>query len=298
MAEETPRSALLGKIAAYTEILQKDPGSTIFVSLSEAYRKMGHLDDARQIVETGLDLHPDFSPGYIVLARILCQQSAYEASRSAFLKALQLDGNSLAGLVGFARLCVLTGEIGQARELLLQARGLSPADPVINKFLNSLPVAAKEPETAAPAPQVVSAPLITATLADLYLKQGLPDKALEILRELLRNDPDNLELRRRIRDAELMLPGACGPVEVAAPRQDLPVDDAQGSPSVAGPAVADVAPQPVVEEPEVAAEPFFDSREEETARREGSGSAAEADSSPLGVLNLWLENIRKRRSNV
>ncbi len=34
MTEQNQQSLLLGKIAAYTEILVKDPNSTIFVSLA------------------------------------------------------------------------------------------------------------------------------------------------------------------------------------------------------------------------------------------------------------------------
>lgn len=286
MADETAQSSLLGKIAAYTEILEKDPNSTIFVSLSEAYRKLGCLDDARQIIEEGLDRHPDFSPAYVVLARILCQQSLYEESRSAFSKALEYDENSLAGLVGFARLSVLMDEVEQARNLLLKARSLSPADPVINKFLNSLPPVPEKPEETPQKEEVVSTPLISETLADLYLKQGLPDKALEIFRELLRNNPDNLELRRRIRDAEIMIQGE---VEQAAPEtiQQEPVDEETEE-------VPEQTAEPVQEStfiPETEVVFTSDAKDVEEERQETA-------STPLDVFNRWLENIQKRRSNV
>ena len=68
MTEQNQQSSLLGKVAAYTEILAKDPDSTIFVSLSEAYRKMGMLDEAKDVAERGLKKNPQFSPAYIVLA--------------------------------------------------------------------------------------------------------------------------------------------------------------------------------------------------------------------------------------
>ena len=74
MTEQNQQSSLLGNIAAYTEILAKDPNSTIFVSLSEAYRKMGMLDDARDVIKRGLINNPEYAPAHIDLARILCQQ--------------------------------------------------------------------------------------------------------------------------------------------------------------------------------------------------------------------------------
>lgn len=299
MAEETLQASLLGKIAAYTEILQKDPNSTIFVSLSEAYRKLGQLADARRIVEAGLERHQDFSPGHIVLARILCQQSDYPASDAAFSKALELDGNSLAGLVGYARLLVLTDEIEKARELLLTARSLSPADPVINKFLNSLPAAENEEETAAESSEM-SAPLISETLADLYMKQGLPDKALEIFRELLRNDPDDLELRRRIRDAELMMQGELVQTSAEGSVEET-VDDVSSVPPSTSLSENSIAePHEELPDSEIEAGSIADDLESQDLQSDSDQieSDVPANLSPLGVLNQWLENIQKRRSNV
>lgn len=299
MAEETLQSALLGKIAAYTEILQKDPKSTIFVSLGEAYRKLGHLDDARQIIEEGLAIHLDFSPAYVVLARTLCQQSEYEASDVAFAKAIELDGNSLAGLVGYARLAALIENVEKARALLFKARSLSPADPVINKFLNSLPPAQKEPENLSSEPAEVSAPLISATLADLYLKQSLPDKALEILRELMRNDPNNLELRRRIREAELMLDGdleqATAEVHVADNNEESTTADSEElTPLVDVESVDELKSADV----EIEDEPLM---HESVVMQPGLSTVdvePDSDMSPLEIMNQWLENIQKRRTNV
>lgn len=223
---DNQHDSLLGKIAAYTEILSTDPRSTIFVSLSEAYRKMGMLDDAHGVAVKGLASLPDYGPGYVVLARIKCQQNALSESEEAFTKALEIDPDSLAALVGFSRLCLLQEKQAEARNLLLRARDLSPADPVINKLLLTIPepVAVPEPvlEPIAdeievpedlPEPEQLTAPpelrsvaepepLESATLAELYLKQGMPDKALNIFHNLLSRDPDNLALRRRIRDLE------------------------------------------------------------------------------------------------
>lgn len=295
MVDETPQSSLLGKIAAYTEILEKDPNSTIFVSLSEAYRKLGCLDDARQIIEEGLNRHSDFSPAYVVLARILCQQSLYDESCSAFTKALEYDENSLAGLVGFARLSVLMKEVEQARRLLLKARSLSPADPVINKFLNSLPPAPEEPEEAPQDEEVVSAPLISETLADLYLKQGLPDKALEIFRELLRNNPDNLELRRRIRDAEIMIQGEVEQVASEAVRPESSDEAIEEASTEEGAEPG----QESTSEPESELELSPAAKDVEEERLEPlEEKMQETATTPLDVLSQWLENIKKRRSNV
>ncbi len=228
---EKPQNSLLGKIAAYTEILATDPRSTIFVSLSEAYRKMGMLDDAYAVAVKGLEHLADYCPGHVVLARIKCQQGDLDGSNASFKRALEIDAECLAALVGFSRLYLLQDCHDEARNLLLKARSLSPADPVINKLLLGLTEVEEAPELVKPPvsespvvqlePVATPEPLESATLAELYLQQGLADKALDIFRNLLARDPDNLELRRRIRDLEATADGLeNGPLTIAEPEQD------------------------------------------------------------------------------
>ncbi|MDT8420961.1 MAG: tetratricopeptide repeat protein [Desulfuromonadales bacterium] len=301
MIEETSEAALFSKIAAFTEILSKDPLSTIFVTLAESYRKIGHLDDALRIVERGLEVHPDFSPAHVVRARVLCQIADYAGSEAAFTRALELDEGSLAALVGYARLAILNGQEEKARNLLLKARGFSPADPVINKLLNTLPRPVEDEVEPVPEPEQASrftAPLISETLADLYLKQGLPEKALEILRELLRNDPDNLKLRRLIRDAEEASLAHRPPVT------PLPVRD-EGTPDLVVDAETAKEEGIAVERPEFSDAPLIEERESATAHPPGEEMTADAVSvkeqvarQPLDVFNQWLKNIDKGRANV
>jgi pentatricopeptide repeat protein len=57
--------------------------------------------------------------------------------------------------------------------------------------------------------------LETNTLAELYVKQGLPDRAIEVYRSMLRVEPGNAAARRRL--AELESAGAAAPVQAAKP---------------------------------------------------------------------------------
>jgi len=76
--------------------------------------------------------------------------------------------------------------------------------------------------------------LQTNTLAELYLRQGLVDKAIEVYRAMLRVDPENEKARRRLSE---LAPGDGGPRQPAA--QDVPVGRA---PAQAGPARAPATP--------------------------------------------------------
>ena len=53
--------------------------------------------------------------------------------------------------------------------------------------------------------------IATKTLADVYLAQGNPRKALEIYRELLKREPSNMEVLEAVRQLRRMIAPSPGP---------------------------------------------------------------------------------------
>jgi tetratricopeptide (TPR) repeat protein len=211
---ETAAPSLLGRIAGYTEILAKDPHSTIFVQLSETYRQMGMLDDALEIASKGIQAHPTYAPGHTVLGRIQGQRGARSEAVAAFEKALELDGENLAALKGLAGLRLQSGDKEQARLLLLRVAAIKPDDAAVKKTLNSLagtPSASRPaannplpPKSQPPSPPSspsspkAGAPISTPTIAEIYIKQGFPKRALKVYRDLLEADPHNEMIRQKL----------------------------------------------------------------------------------------------------
>ena len=58
-------------IERYQAIYEKDRNSRVFAPLAEAYRRMGMLDEAQKIAGHGVQVHPNFSSGLVVFARVL-----------------------------------------------------------------------------------------------------------------------------------------------------------------------------------------------------------------------------------
>jgi tetratricopeptide (TPR) repeat protein len=209
---ETAAPSLLGRIAGYTEILAKDPHSTIFVQLSETYRQMGMLDDALEIASKGIQTHPTFASGYIALGRIQGQRGARAEAAAAFEKALELDGENLAALKGLAGLRLQSGDKEQARLLLLRVAAIKPDDAAVRKTLHSLGGTPSAPRSAAsnplppksqpppssPSSPKAGAPISTPTIAEIYIKQGFPKRALKVYRDLLEADPHNEMIRQKM----------------------------------------------------------------------------------------------------
>lgn len=247
---DTAAPSLLGKIAGYTEILSKDPRSTIFVQLSETYRQMGMLDDALEIALKGVQTHPTFAPGHTALGRIQVQQGARDEAVAAFEKAIELDDRNLAALKGLVSLRLQSGDKEQARLLLMRVAAIKPDDEGVQKTLKRLagtPSAPPSPagerpqiksppvQTSNPSPQKAGAPISTPTIAEIYIKQGFPKRALKVYRDLLEADPHNEMIRQKLIALKKSLAAADQPV----PRENSMADSAdsgQGPSEAAKPA--------------------------------------------------------------
>ena len=122
MTTASTGGSLIGKIGSYLQIVTKDPSSTAFVPLAEAYRQIGLLDDALEAARFGTEMLPHFSPGFSTMGRILGQMGRLDESLSAYSRALSIDRQSQAALVGLSRLHLVRGERDQARKILQQAK--------------------------------------------------------------------------------------------------------------------------------------------------------------------------------
>ncbi|UYL07602.1 tetratricopeptide repeat protein [Bdellovibrio sp. SKB1291214] len=101
-------------IEKYQHILAKDPTSQVFAPLAEAYREMGMLKEALQVVTAGVQRHPQFVGGLVTYAKIL---------RDA-------------------------GQIGRAIEALKKATGLASENILAHQLLAELQLTNKNPKEA------------------------------------------------------------------------------------------------------------------------------------------------------
>lgn len=260
MTKANSGGSLIGKIGSYLHIVAKDPSSTAFVPLAEAYRQVGLLDDALEATRLGTQRLPHFSPGFSAMGRILGQMGRIDEAMSAFAKALSIDRQSQSALVGLARLHLVRGERDQARKILVQAKEAYPDDDKIADMLKALDLPRpwaqikQAPVVQEPVEKIVDEnivdetgePIPTATLAEIYVKQGLTDKAIKIYNEILDKNPGNKDAQERILQLQKDAGGELQP---------------------------------------------------ETVPDQGVETEAK-DSTPLAVMQRWLSVIRQGRANV
>ncbi len=111
-------------------------------------------------------------------------------------------------------------------------------------------------------------PLATATLAELYVSQGFLDQAINVYRELLENEPDNGELKERLKQLNRIVSGC--ELEAAEPEAEIPEENADIS-------VIERTAYSIKEEYEFV-----------------SGTAS--TDGIISSLECWLENIRRGRN--
>lgn len=66
-------------VERYQLELQRNPRSRVFAPLSEAYRKLGFLEEAKRICRFGCEANPDFAGGHVAFAKILLDSKATPA---------------------------------------------------------------------------------------------------------------------------------------------------------------------------------------------------------------------------
>ncbi len=116
-----------------------------------------------------------------------------------------------------------------------------------------------------------SSPLVSSTLADLYLAQGLPEKALDLFQKLSTQNPDDLTLRRRVKELENQLQDNKNDVEA----EDISLTEQE--------CIGILTENSVVAE----ASELPESESEDIV-----------SDSVTATLNRWLSNIQRRRENV
>lgn len=233
----------------------QDPRSLL--QLAEERRRGGRLKEAISVCLEGLSRYPNLDAVRVTLGRAYLESGQSLEARDTLQEVFsRLPDHHLAGkLLAEARkrLGDLEGAADICREILrhyprdreveallesVESRPAAAAGPVPSSSRqpgaqdgSSDPSPDYLPEDVATAGPVPSRPareplpdarstgdaLQTNTLADLYLKQGLVDRALEVYRGMLRLDPGNAPLRLRVQDLERRGAPFAVPAAPAAP---------------------------------------------------------------------------------
>ena len=216
----TDQTKYIAKIADYKKALAQDPKSMVFVPLADCYQRCGMLDDALETALKGTWELPDYTPGFVAVGRIYALRQAPEKAIEFFRKAIDLDPSSLDAYKGLARIYREQGDIDAAVKLLTNAVFLFPGEPSLKLMLESLtPAVSTSSVTQIPprsAQDAGSKTITTATIAEIYIKQGFYGKALDVYRELYAKTK-SLEVAQKIAEIEMLAQAEVVKVSAPAP---------------------------------------------------------------------------------
>ncbi|MFP4466535.1 MAG: tetratricopeptide repeat protein [Candidatus Goldiibacteriota bacterium] len=205
--------------------LSQNPESMIFVPLADAYRKAGMLDDAIKVCEDGLEKHPSYTSARVVLGRIYSEKGMLDEAIEELkrVEAVDVDNIMVHSMLGnvylkkkmyaraieqFQRVLSLNPEDSEVQEKLQEALSAKQAPEIKEKEKPS----PEKPEPEKPAEKPVQEKKETGggrpgfdagknmKIAELYTKKEEFAKAIEIYKEILDSDSDNMTAQQRLRE--------------------------------------------------------------------------------------------------
>jgi len=317
-------------IKNFEEQLAEFPDSLCFARLSEVYLKVGLIDDALHTARLGVNKHPRFLSGQKALALACHAKGLNDEALTALKLVTEALPEDISSQKLLGRLSTETGARDAAcrafrtvlefapddiesrieLESLERSAGITAsvleADEDDESIIEDLEILEEgQPESefltqkVSPAPDSVTFPhhdpLSTGTLAELYVKQGFIQKALDIYRAILADNPADRIVGERIVELEAMEGGI---LESGADSTDTSEEETEDIPAFSIPA------EEIIQKAEEVTKPVSNvvhelERQQSTAGVPGFGGGPSAVLSQgvadnaLATLDGWLENIRR-----
>lgn len=194
MANETFPPEGLENLDLPPELQEALMEASHFPEFAEAYRLQGKIEEAIKICTLGLHKRPDNIKGRFVLGRCYFDKGLFKEAKVELERVKEEIEGCLLVYKLLSLVYLQEKEVERALEALRKAllwpeaeeksvKGLTPLE--INIWQKKI-----EPLISSPQPKAPET-FHTETMAQIYLKQGRKEKALEIYRELLARDPAN-----------------------------------------------------------------------------------------------------------
>lgn len=134
-------------IYEYLRRWQEDPTSRVFAPLAEAYRKAGMVDEAIEIAQDGVRIHPNYLGGRVALARALFDRQRYHEVIEHLEMPMQNAPDNLAGQRLLAESFLMTGRVAEALTSYKLLLYFAPMDLEAAKMVKELETQAYEQGT-------------------------------------------------------------------------------------------------------------------------------------------------------
>src|SRR5215211_2921933 len=125
--------------------IKTDPKSRLFYPLAEELRKAGQVNDAEQVLRTGLTVHPTYLSAWVSLGRVLRDLRKDDDAVEALNRALQLDPGNVVAARLLADAYLALGEKIEAIKKYKLVHALLPSDEDLRVTIEQLERDLQEP---------------------------------------------------------------------------------------------------------------------------------------------------------
>jgi hypothetical protein len=143
----------------------ENPQGLTFAPLAEIYRKNGDTARALELLQAGLELHPNYIPASIVLGRCHWDTGDLPAAEAAFAHVLRLDDENVIALKSLADINERLGRLTDAQRWLNRLLSIDRSNEEARQQLERLEEARQQPAPAPAVPAKPSAPVPAAQLS-------------------------------------------------------------------------------------------------------------------------------------
>ncbi|MBU2503187.1 tetratricopeptide repeat protein [bacterium] len=220
-------------LARWRGLQDTRPQGKGFARLAELLHRCGRHDEALTVLQEGLQRHPGFQAGLVVLGRVLLDLGRPDDAVAALDRVLDEDPENCSALGMLVEEAGLRRDWDAASRHLEALVVLQPEHKVWRDKLQDVREMSRlaadgrrEGPSPLPEPDPVVHPggdLATMTLVDIYLAQGYTDKALAVLRRMAAAAPHRDDVRRRL--VELEGAGADPDAAAGGPGESGPAGD-------------------------------------------------------------------------
>jgi predicted regulator of Ras-like GTPase activity (Roadblock/LC7/MglB family)/Flp pilus assembly protein TadD len=202
------------EIKELSKKLEQNPESMVFVQLADAYRRAGDLDQCVQICVQGLERHPTYTTARTILGRAYLDLEKFDEAVTEFKKIELSDPDNIVAQRMLGQIFMQKGFYAEAIVRHQKVLALDPDDTAAQEHLQQALVLAKQAPppgaaapsaaAAAPKPQAQAKPESNGTIkvAEIYIKKGAYDEAIEVLNEVLSSDPGNSLALQKLKEIE------------------------------------------------------------------------------------------------
>lgn len=182
--------------------LEREPTPRVHAPLAEALRLLGDHEGALRVAREGVDRFPDHAGIRIALARALSDAGAPDEATEAYRQVARLDPDNLeaAAALGAPR-----PESAAAAVEAERAPATEETGDLALELAHLAELFTPSPDPDASADETIGDGIATLTLAEIYARQGLAWKAVEVCETVVARNPDNDEARTRLEEYRRML---------------------------------------------------------------------------------------------